>query len=141
VFESSAPASPEPQGESPLQRMAATEGPATYRTATAVDSAAAAAVQEAPTTMKATSSLPSGTEELACFAVPAAITEQMTQEVKSKARSQLPEGVAFEDHYPELVLSYASGRRAEDCEGAGPGMIYAAGLLGILHELRLASAG
>jgi len=79
----------------------------------------------------------SSTDVLACFAVPAAITEQMTQEVKSKARSQLPEGMAFEDHYPELVLSYASGRRAEDCEGAGPGMIYAAGLLGILHELLL----
>jgi hypothetical protein len=35
----------------------------------------------------------------------------------------------------EVVISYASGRRVgRDCDGAGPGMYYAVGILGLLHE-------
>jgi len=70
------------------------------------------------------------------FAVPGVITEQMTQTVKSRVLSQfMPEGVQFKDFYPEVVISYASGRRSgRDCDGAGPGMYYAAGILGLLHE-------
>ena len=70
------------------------------------------------------------------FAVPGVITEQMTQIVKSRVLSKfVPEGVQFDDFYPEVVISYASGRRSgRDCDGAGPGMYYAAGVLGLLHE-------
>ena len=73
------------------------------------------------------------TEE--CFAVPDVISEQMTQVVKSRVLALLPKGVQFQDFYPEVVISYASGRRSgRDCDGAGPGMYYAAGILKILHE-------
>jgi len=69
------------------------------------------------------------------FAVPYVISEQMTQVVKSRVLALLPKGVLFNDFYPEVVISYASGRRSgQDCDGAGPGMYYAAGILKILHE-------
>jgi hypothetical protein len=69
------------------------------------------------------------------FAVPDVISEQMTQVVKSRVLALLPKGVQFQDFYPEVVISYASGRRpGRDCDGAGPGMYYAAGILKILHE-------
>ena len=69
------------------------------------------------------------------FAVPDVITEQMTQVVKSGVLALLPQGMQFQDFYPEVVISYASGRRLwQDCDGAGPGMYYAAGILKILHE-------
>ena len=60
----------------------------------------------------------------------------MTQTVKSRVLSQfVPDGVQFKDFYPEVVISYASGRRSgRDCDGAGPGMYYAVGVLGLLHE-------
>ena len=47
----------------------------------------------------------------ACFEVPGTITEQMTQGVKNQVLSQLPEGVQFDDFYPEAVLTYARARR------------------------------
>ena len=65
--------------------------------------------------------------------VPPSITVKMTQEVKSSVRSLIPEG-AFEKYYPEVVISYATGRREQDCVGAGPGMYYAAGFIRILHQ-------
>ena len=68
------------------------------------------------------------------FSVPHVITEQMTNHIKSIVRSRLLMGVSFEDVYPKVVLSYASGRRPQDCEGAGPGMFYAADFLEFLHE-------
>ena len=69
------------------------------------------------------------------FAVPDVVTEQMTQVVKSGVLALLPQGMQFQDFYPEVVISYASGRRlGQDCDGAGPGMYYAAGILKILHE-------
>jgi hypothetical protein len=71
------------------------------------------------------------------FSVPHAITEQTTNYVKGIVRSRLPTGVPFEDVYPKVVISYASGRRPQDCEGAGPGMFYAADLLEFLHERRV----
>ena len=67
------------------------------------------------------------------FEVPGTITEQMTQAVKDQVLSQLPEGVPFDDFYPEAVISYASGKRPQDCVGAGPGMYYAADLVKILN--------
>ena len=67
------------------------------------------------------------------FEVPGTITEQMTQGVKDQVLSQLPEGVPFENFYPEAVISYASGKRPQDCAGAGPGMYYAADLVKILN--------
>jgi hypothetical protein len=69
--------------------------------------------------------------------VPHAITEQTTNYVKGIVRSRLPTGVPFEDVYPKVVISYASGRRPQDCEGAGPGMFYAADFLEFLHERRV----
>eukprot|EP00900_Chrysochromulina_parva_P004828 jgi/Chrpa1/14346/Chrysochromulina_OHIO_Genome00022434-RA len=82
------------------------------------------------------SQLPESWNAQEIFAVPGVITEQMTQTVKSRVLSQfMPEGVQFKDFYPEVVISYASGRRSgRDCEGAGPGMYYAASILGLLHE-------
>ena len=71
------------------------------------------------------------------FSVPQAITEQTTNYVKGIVRSRLPTGVPFEDVYPNVVISYASGRRPQDCEGAGPGMFYAADFLEFLHERRV----
>ena len=71
------------------------------------------------------------------FSVPHEITEQMTNHVKGIVRSRLPPGVPFEDVYPKVVISYASGRRPQDCEGAGPGMFYAADFLEFLHERRV----
>ena len=71
------------------------------------------------------------------FSVPHAITEQTTNYVKGIVRSRLPTGVPFEDVYPKVVISYASGRRPQDCEGAGPGMFYAADFLEFLHERRV----
>jgi hypothetical protein len=65
--------------------------------------------------------------------VPGTITEQMTQGVKDQVLSQLPEGVPFDDFYPEAVISYASGKRPQDCAGAGPGMYYAADLVKLLN--------
>jgi hypothetical protein len=67
------------------------------------------------------------------FEVPGTITEQMTQGVKDQVLSQLPEGVPFDDFYPEAVISYASGKRPQDCAGAGPGMYYAADLVKLLN--------
>jgi len=46
-----------------------------------------------------------------CFEVRGTITEQMTQGVQNQVLSQLPEGVQFDDFYPEAVLSYARARR------------------------------
>ena len=82
------------------------------------------------------SQLPNSWNAQEYFAVPGVITEQMTQTVKSRVLSKfMPEGVQFQDFYPEVVISYASGRRSgRDCEGAGPGMYYAVGILGLLHE-------
>ena len=71
------------------------------------------------------------------FSVPHEITEQMTNHVKGIVRSRLPPGVPFEEVYPKVVISYASGRRPQDCEGAGPGMFYAADFLEFLHERRV----
>ena len=68
------------------------------------------------------------------FAVPPTITEIMAQEVKSRVRAQKPLGIEFRDFYPHLVISYASGCRPQDSEGTGPGMYYAAGMIGLLHE-------
>eukprot|EP00900_Chrysochromulina_parva_P008535 jgi/Chrpa1/17683/Chrysochromulina_OHIO_Genome00020353-RA len=43
--------------------------------------------------------------------VPLTITEEWTQEVKSYMRSLIPESTAFDEYYPEVVLSYATGLR------------------------------
>ena len=71
--------------------------------------------------------------------VPPTITAEMTQKVKSSVRSLIQDDTLFEEYYPEVVLSYATGRREQDCPGAGPGMYHAAGLVRILHECGLQS--
>jgi len=71
------------------------------------------------------------------FMVPPTITAEMTQKVKSSVRTLIPDDTLFEEYYPEVVLSYATGRRGQDCPGAGPGMYYAAGLVKIFHECGL----
>ena len=74
------------------------------------------------------------------FVVPAVITMEHLEEWKRGVRVLLPKGTKYEDWYPPLVLSYASGRRtnrkdaADDCEGSGPGVMYAKGLMEFLHE-------
>jgi len=66
------------------------------------------------------------------FVVPAAITLEELEEYKRGV--QLPSGAKYEDFYPALVLSYASGRRPGDCEGSGPGVVYAKGMMEFFHE-------
>ena len=74
------------------------------------------------------------------FVVPRAITIEQLEGCKRRARMQLPKGVLYRDFYPSIVLSYASGRRtnrkdaADDCEGSGPGVMYAMGLSEFFHE-------
>jgi serine/threonine protein kinase len=68
------------------------------------------------------------------FMVPPIITEEMAQKRKSYVRSLVPRGTAFDRYYPEVVISYATGRREQDCQGAGPGMYYAAGFISFLHQ-------
>ncbi len=66
--------------------------------------------------------------------VPPIITEEMAQKRKSYGRSLVPRGTAFDRYYPEVVISYATGRREQDCVGAGPGMYYAAGFISFLDQ-------
>jgi hypothetical protein len=74
------------------------------------------------------------------FVVPAAITIEHLEDSKRGVCALLPYGTKYEDWYPSIVLSYASGRRtnrkdaADDCEGSGPGVMYAKGLMEFLHE-------
>jgi hypothetical protein len=68
------------------------------------------------------------------FMVPPSITEEMAQKRKSYVRSLLPRGTAFDRYYPEVVISYATGRREQDCQGAGPGMYYAVGFISFLDQ-------
>ena len=56
------------------------------------------------------------------------------EECKREVCTHLPRGTKYEDFYPSLVLSYASGRRPRDCEGSGPGVVYAKGMSDFLHE-------
>jgi len=68
------------------------------------------------------------------FVVPDAITLEQLEECKREVCTHLPRGTKYEDFYPSLVLSYASGRRPGDCEGSGPGVVYAKGMSDFLHE-------
>jgi hypothetical protein len=74
------------------------------------------------------------------FVVPRAITIEQLEGCKRRARMQLPKGVLYRDFYPSIVVTYASGRRtnrkdaADDCEGSGPGVMYAMGLSEFFHE-------
>ena len=67
------------------------------------------------------------------FVVPDVITLEQMEEYKRGVLT-LPGGTNYEDYYPPLVLSYASGRRPRDCEGSGPGVVYAKGMIDFLHE-------
>jgi hypothetical protein len=40
----------------------------------------------------------------------------------------------MEDFYPEVVLSYASGRRPGNAEGTGPGFVQAFQVISMLEE-------
>jgi predicted DNA-binding WGR domain protein len=40
----------------------------------------------------------------------------------------------FDDFYPEVIISYATGKRSNDCIGAGPGMYIAAGVIKSLFQ-------
>eukprot|EP00900_Chrysochromulina_parva_P004800 jgi/Chrpa1/14320/Chrysochromulina_OHIO_Genome00005617-RA len=68
------------------------------------------------------------------FAVPSAITIKMLVEYKRRVKNLVPKGIKYEDYFPPIVLSYASGRRPDDCEGSGPGVVYAMGLMEFFHE-------
>eukprot|EP00900_Chrysochromulina_parva_P023246 jgi/Chrpa1/5555/Chrysochromulina_OHIO_Genome00013487-RA len=74
------------------------------------------------------------------FVVPDAITLEQLEDTKRGVCALLPYGVKYENWYPPIVLSYASGRRtnrkgiADDCDGSGPGVMYAKGLMEFLHE-------
>jgi hypothetical protein len=64
--------------------------------------------------------------------VPNSISAEYTQELKKDVRAL---AVDFDSFYPELVLSYASGRRPEvDAEGAGPGFVQAVHFIKVLMQ-------
>ena len=70
------------------------------------------------------------------LSVPSRITEADAQTTKQQARGLVPAGHNFTEFYPEVILSYASGRRTDmDCEGAGPGLYYAFGFLKLLSQV------
>ena len=68
------------------------------------------------------------------FVVPDVITLEQLEDCKREVCTQLPSGTKYEEFYPPVVLSYASGRRPGDCEGSGPGVMYARGMMSCLHE-------
>jgi hypothetical protein len=55
--------------------------------------------------------------------IPNSISEAYAQELKSQVRDMVSGDI--EDFYPELVLSYASGKRPDDAIGTGPGFVQA----------------
>jgi hypothetical protein len=55
--------------------------------------------------------------------IPNPISKEYAQELKSQVRNMVPGDI--KDYYPQLVLSYASGRRPGDAEGTGPGFVQA----------------
>ena len=68
------------------------------------------------------------------FVVPDVITLEQLEDCKRKVCTRLPRGTKYEDYYPPFVVTYASGRRPGDCEGSGPGVVYAKGMIDFLHE-------
>ena len=64
------------------------------------------------------------------------IDESMSNEIQRHTRACVRGDV--DDWYPETALSYATGsRKGVDAEGAGPGMIYAAGLIQALFAAEI----
>ncbi len=64
--------------------------------------------------------------------VPNPITDDYAQEVKAKVRNMVIGPT--KDFYPEVVLSYASGRRPGDAEGTGPGFVHAFQVITLLQK-------
>ena len=54
--------------------------------------------------------------------VPSAISETYAQKLKQEVREMVIGDIA--NYYPEVVVSYASGRRPNDAEGTGPGFVH-----------------
>ncbi len=64
--------------------------------------------------------------------VPNAISAAYAQELKEKVRAMVKDD--FNDFYPEVVVSYASGMRPDDVEGTGPGFIQAYQFIQLLKQ-------
>ena len=64
--------------------------------------------------------------------VPNAISAAFAQELKETVRAMVKGNM--EEFYPEVVLSYASGRRPGDAEGTGPGFIQAYQFIQLLKQ-------
>jgi hypothetical protein len=64
--------------------------------------------------------------------VPNPITEAYAQKLKHDVRKKVK--CEMGDFYPEVVLSYASGRRPGDAEGTGPGFVHAFQVISLLEE-------
>ncbi len=65
--------------------------------------------------------------------VPIAISAAFAQELKETVRRAMVKG-EFDNFYPEVVLSYASGARRGDAEGKGPGFIQAYQFIQLLKQ-------
>jgi len=52
--------------------------------------------------------------------------------VRAQAIALIPNN-DYDSYYPEVVVSYATGRRSNDAEGTGPGMYYANQLMMFLY--------
>ena len=64
--------------------------------------------------------------------VPNAISAAFAQELKETVRAMVKG--EFDNFYPEVVLSYASGARRGDAEGTGPGFIQAYQFIQLLKQ-------
>jgi hypothetical protein len=64
--------------------------------------------------------------------IPAAITTMDGNLVRAQAIALIPNN-DYDSYYPEVVVSYATGRRSNDAEGTGPGMYYANQLMMFLY--------
>jgi hypothetical protein len=64
--------------------------------------------------------------------VPAAINATYAQKLKSEVREMVESEI--EDFYPEVVVSYASGKRPDDEKGTGPGFVHAFHFIKLLKQ-------
>jgi hypothetical protein len=60
------------------------------------------------------------------FKVPDAITAKQGEELKTQILKLITSPTdRYDSYFPEVIVSYATGRRSNDAEGTGPGLFYA----------------
>ena len=74
----------------------------------------------------------SSPEEYVPPVVPNCISAAYAQELKDEVRAMVPG--SMKEFYPEVVLSYASGKRPGDADGTGPGFVQAFQFIQLLKQ-------